>query len=303
MFKPSEESYKCAQIVRASFVLSNKHKIYMKKTVLITGASSGFGREAVKLFAKKGWNVIASMRSPEKETELPAIDGVLVTRLDVTDKSSIQKTIEAGIGKFGAIDVLVNNAGYGAFGALEAAPEDVIRQQFEVNLFGLIEVTKAVLPGMRARKSGIIVNVSSIGGRLTFPFASLYHATKFAVEGLTESLQYELNPLGIRLKIVEPGGYKTDFASRSMALYGADGLDGYQERFDQFIRLFGTWPMSENIGEVAAVIYEAVSDGTEKLRYPVGNDATPMLEARRQMDDVEFKNMMFSQTGILSENV
>lgn len=270
----------------------------MKKTVLVTGASSGFGRETVKLFAKKGWNVIASMRSPEKETELSKIDGVLVTRLDVTDKDSIQKAVEAGVSKFGAIDVLVNNAGYGAFGALEAAPEEVIRQQFEVNLFGLIEVTKAVLPGMRARKSGVIVNVSSIGGRLTFPFASLYHATKFAVEGLTESLQYELEPFGIRVKIVEPGGYKTNFAGRSMALYGTGGLNGYQQPFDGFISKLDTWPMSENIGEVADVIYEAVSDGTEKLRYPSGNDAAPMLEARHQLSDVDFKKMMISQTGI-----
>jgi NAD(P)-dependent dehydrogenase (short-subunit alcohol dehydrogenase family) len=279
-------------------IVKQQHKIYMKKTVLITGASSGFGRETVKLFAEKGWNVIASMRSPGKETELADIDGVLVTQLDVTDKRSIQKAVEAGISKFGAIDVLVNNAGYGAFGALEAAPDDVIRQQFEVNLFGLIEVTKAVLPGMRARKSGVIVNVSSIGGRLTFPFATLYHATKFAVEGLTESLQYELNPLGIRLKIVEPGGYKTNFAGSSMDMYGVGGLDGYQERIERFLALMDKWPMSENIGEVADVIYEAVSDDTEKLRYPVGHDALPMLEARRQMDDVEFKNMMLSQTGI-----
>jgi short-subunit dehydrogenase len=159
-------------------------------------------------------------------------------------------------------------------------------------------VTKAVLPGMRARQSGIIVNVSSIGGRLTFPFCSLYHATKFAIEGLTESLQYELNPLGIRLKIVEPGGYKTNFAGRSMALYGAGGLNGYQERFNAMLGRLDAWPMSENISEVADVIYEAVSDGTEKLRYPVGHDALPMLEARRQMSDVDFKNMMLSQTGI-----
>jgi len=238
------------------------------------------------------------MRSPEKETELSGLAGVVVTRLDVTDKDSIHEAVEAGIRKFGAIDVLVNNAGYGAFGALEAAPEDVIRQQFEVNLFGLIAVTKAVLPGMRAQKSGVIVNVSSIGGRLTFPFSTLYHATKFAVEGLTESLQYELNPLGIRLKIVEPGGYKTNFAGRSMTLYGGGGLDSYQQRFDQFLGLLEQWPMSENIGEVADVIYEAASDGTEKLRYPVGHDAGQMLEARRQMDDVDFKKMMLSQTGI-----
>jgi len=270
----------------------------MKKTVLITGASSGFGRATVKVFAKQGWNVIASMRSPEKETELSGIEGILVTRLDVTDKGSIQEAIQAGIRKFGAIDVLVNNAGYGAIGVLEAAPEDVIRQQFEVNLFGLIEVTKGVLPYMRARQSGVIINVSSVGGRMTFPFCSLYHATKFAVEGLTESLQYELDPLGIHVKIVEPGGYKTDFAGRSMSLYGAGGLDGYQERFDKLLKRLDQWPMSENISEVADVIYEAASDGTEKLRYPVGHDALPILEARRQMNDVDFKKMMLEQTGI-----
>jgi len=268
----------------------------MKKTVLVTGASSGFGRETVRVFVEKGWNVIATMRSPEKEEELSKIEGVMVVRLDVTDKGSIREAVAAGVSRFGGIDVLVNNAGYGAFGALEVAPDEVIRQQFEVNLFGLIDVTKAVLPGMRERKSGVIINVSSVGGRLTFPFATLYHATKFAVEGLTESLQYELNPLGIRLKIVEPGGYRTNFAGRSMTMYG--GGDGYQDRIERFVGLLDNWPMSENIGEVADVIYEAATDGTEKLRYPVGNDALPLLEARKQMDDVDFKKMMAGQTGM-----
>src|SRR5688572_1662847 len=125
----------------------------MTKTVLITGASSGFGKEAVILFQQKGWNVIATMRSPEKETVLTRLSNVLVTRLDVTDKDTIQDTVKEGIGKFGRIDVLVNNAGYGTMGALEAASEEVVRQQFDVNLFGLIEVTKAVLPVMRENKS------------------------------------------------------------------------------------------------------------------------------------------------------
>jgi NAD(P)-dependent dehydrogenase (short-subunit alcohol dehydrogenase family) len=270
----------------------------MKKTIFITGASSGFGRATVKLFHQKGWNVIATMRSPEKETELSALDGVLLTRLDVTDKTSIGKAVQAGIARFGQIDVLVNNAGFGAIGALEAASEEVIRQQFEVNFFGLIEVTKAILPGMRAHRTGTIINISSVGGRITFPFCTLYHATKFAVEGLTESMQYELNPLGIRLKLVEPGGYKTDFAGRSMNLYGAGGLDGYQKSFDQMIERLEQWPMSENIGEVADAIYEAAADGTERLRYPVGHDAVQLLETRRQIDDVTFKKMMVGQTGI-----
>jgi NADP-dependent 3-hydroxy acid dehydrogenase YdfG len=270
----------------------------MKKTVLITGASSGFGKATVKLFDTNNWNVIATMRSPEKETELSKLSNVFITKLDVTDKPSIQSAVAAGIEKFGKIDVLVNNAGYGAMGALEAATEEQVKQQFDVNLFGLIAVTKAVLPGMRQQRSGTIINISSVGGRVTFPFCSFYHATKFAVEGLTESLQYELNPLGIRLKIVEPGGYKTEFAGRSMALFGVNGLDEYQPAFDKFMNMIDHWPMSENIGEVADAIYEAATDGTEKLRCPVGHDAAQLIQTRQQMDDVDFKKMMTAQMGI-----
>lgn len=269
----------------------------MKQTVLITGASSGFGKAAVELFHEKGWNVVATVRSLET-TIFPHLNNVLVTQLDVTDKDSIQAAVAAATRQFGQIDVLVNNAGFGTLGALEAASDEVIRQQFEVNVFGLIEVTKAVLPGMRARKTGIIINISSVGGRLTFPFSTLYHATKFAVEGLTESLQYELNPLGIRLKLVEPGGYKTDFAGRSMNYYGAGGLNGYQEAFDRFSGMIEHWPMSENLGEVADAIYRAATDGTEVLRYPVGQDALELIKTRQQMDDVAFKAMISAQTGI-----
>jgi NAD(P)-dependent dehydrogenase (short-subunit alcohol dehydrogenase family) len=270
----------------------------MKNTVLITGASSGFGKVAAKLFHTNGWNVIATMRSPEKETELASLSNVFVSKLDVTDKLSIQNTVAAGIEKFGKIDVLVNNAGYGALGALEASTEEQVRQQFEVNFFGLIEVTKAILPGMRQNRSGVIINVSSVGGRVTFPFSSLYHATKFAVEGLTESLQYELNPLGISLKIIEPGGYKTEFAGRSMDLFSVDSLVEYQPAFNKFTTMLDQWPMSENIGEVADAIYEAATDGTEKLRYPVGHDAGQLIQIRQQMSDADFKKMMTAQMGI-----
>jgi NAD(P)-dependent dehydrogenase (short-subunit alcohol dehydrogenase family) len=296
MYKPLQERYNRDGLSRRSFVLSIKTQAQMKQTVLITGASSGFGRETVKLFHQKGWNVVATMRSPDDS--FSSLDGVLVTRLDVTDKASIASAVTAAVGRFGGIDVLVNNAGYGTLGALEAAPDDIIRQQFEVNFFGLIEVTKAVLPGMRARRSGVIVNVSSVGGRVTFPFCTLYHATKFAVEGLTESLQYELDPLGIRLKIVEPGGYKTNFAGRSMGFYGAGGIREYAVPYDKFVANLEHWPMSGNIGEVADVIYAAVTDGSEQLRYPAGHDAGPLLEMRKQADDIEFKKLMTAQTGI-----
>jgi NAD(P)-dependent dehydrogenase (short-subunit alcohol dehydrogenase family) len=270
----------------------------MKKTVLITGASSGFGRESALLFREKGWNVVATMRSPEKERELAALPGVLVAKLDVTEETTIKSAVKAAIDAFGRIDVLVNNAGYGALGALEAASDEEIRRQIEVNLFGLIAVTKAVLPGMRAQRSGVIVNISSVGGRITFPFCTLYHATKFAVEGLTESLQYELNPLGIRAKIVEPGGYRTEFAGRSMSTFGAGGLADYYQPWGRFTEKLAQWPMSENIREVADVIYQAATDGSDQLRYPVGHDAAPMLQLRREIDDATFQKMMVEQTGI-----
>ena len=297
MVKRCVESDKPGKIRRSSFVVK-KNKKKMKKTMMITGASSGFGRATANLFHQKGWNVIATMRSPEKETELSKLDGLLLLALDVTDTKTIDAAIRTGLDRFGRIDVLVNNAGHGSIGALESATEQQIRQQFAVNVFGVIDVTKAVLPVMRQQGSGIIINVSSIGGRVTFPFSSLYHATKFAVEGLTESLQYELNPLGIRLKIVEPGGYKTEFTGRSMSWFDADGGEGYKTRLEKFSGLLVNWPLSENIGEVAEAIYEAATDGTEKSRYPVGRDAAPILQARQQMDDVAFKKMMAGQLGI-----
>lgn len=264
----------------------------MTKTVLITGASSGFGKDAARLFQKNGWNVIASMRSPEKETELRGLDRLALVRLDVTDSASIEKAVQEGIARFGGIDALVNNAGFGSLGVLEAAPGEVIRQQFDVNVFGVIELIKAVLPHMRSNKSGVIVNVTSMGGRIAFPFSTLYHATKYAVEGLSESLQYELEPLGIKVKIVEPGGYKTDFAGRSLATFGAGDLLDYQSAYDQFASKVDTWPMSEHVWEVAEAIFEAASDGSERLRYPVGADAVQLLEARKEMDDLAIKNLI-----------
>ncbi|MBT2619876.1 MULTISPECIES: SDR family oxidoreductase [Chryseobacterium] len=271
----------------------------MQKTILITGASSGFGRETTKLFQKNGWNVIASMRSPEKENELNKLNNVFVTQLDVTNKQSIQEAVNAGISQFGKIDILLNNAGYGAIGAIEAATDELIKQQFDVNLFGLIDVTKAVLPFMRQNKEGVIINISSMGGKITFPFGSLYHATKFAVEGLTEAMQYELNPLGIKLKLIEPGSYRTDFGNRSLAMFGIDGLEDYKPGFDK-LTAFASTPDrgNKNINEVAEAIYEAATDRTDKLRYPVGADALQLIRAKEESGDIDFKKMMMSHIGL-----
>ena len=272
----------------------------MQKTVLITGASSGFGFETVKLFQKNNWNVIATMRNPENDPGLAALSNVLVCKLDVVDKQSIAEAVTKGIERFGSIDVLVNNAGYGTLGVLEAASDKEIRKQFDVNVFGLINVTKAVLPIMRKNKSGLIINISSVGGRITFPYFSLYHATKFAVEGLTDALQYELNPLGIRVKLIEPGGYKTNFAGSSMSFFGIDNFEEYKDGFNQFIQsqMQDSNIQNENIGEVAAKIYEAATDNSEQLRYPVGAGALQLLEARQKMDDTSFKQMLAGQMGL-----
>lgn len=272
----------------------------MRKTVLITGASSGFGFETAKFFQKNNWNVIATMRTPQNDLGLAAFPNVLVTKLDVADKLSVTKAVENGIDKFGSIDVLVNNAGYGSLGILEAASDEEIKKQFEVNVFGLIDVTKAVLPIMRSRKSGLIINISSVGGRITFPYFSLYHATKFAVEGLTEALQYELNSLGIKVKLIEPGGYKTNFAGSSMSFYGIDTYKDYQEGFDQFTKtvMQSSDIQNKNIIEVAEKIYEAANDNIDQLRYPVGSSAIHLLEAREKMDDVAFKQMIAKQMGL-----
>lgn len=272
----------------------------MSKTVLITGASTGFGKLSAQKFQAEGWNVIATMRSPEKETELTQLGNVLVNRLDVTEPESIAQSVKEGIEKFGTIDVLVNNAGYGTAGPVEAATDTEIRRQFEVNVFGLINVTKAVLPQMRAQKSGIIINISSVGGRITFPYFSLYHATKFAVEGLTDSMQYELNPLGIQLKIVEPGGYNTDFATRSLNIFDVSETPDYQAGVQKFFEAIQSrlGNSEVNPSEVSDIIFEAATDGKEQLRYLIGNDAVQMMEARKQMDDLTFKQTIVQQMGL-----
>ncbi|MUV04639.1 SDR family NAD(P)-dependent oxidoreductase [Flavobacterium rakeshii] len=183
----------------------------MERTVLITGASSGFGKAATLLFQSKGWNVVATMRTPEKEQELNAMDNILLTRLDVLDRESIHTAIAAGIEAFGSIDAVVNNAGYGLMGVFESATAEQIQHQFEVNVFGMMRVVQEILPHFRERGKGTIVNVSSFGGIVGLPFGSLYNSSKFAVEGFSEALSHELLPFNIGVKIIEPGGVHTNF--------------------------------------------------------------------------------------------
>lgn len=271
----------------------------MAKTILITGTSSGIGRATAELFHRNGWNVVATMRAPEHEEELHRLDNVLVTRLDVTDAGSIAAATGAAIDRFGGIDVLLNNAGYGAYGPLEAFPMDRIRRQFDTNVLGLLEVTKAVLPHMRLRGSGMIVNISSIGGQMTFPLGTLYHGTKFAVEGLSEALHFELAAAGIGVKIVEPGMIRTDFGGRSFDFVNDEVMAEYQP----VVRaLFDTLGASAGGGSepavVAEVIWEAVTDGTDTLRYRAGADAVELLDNRKALDDAAFIGGLKAQMGL-----
>jgi NAD(P)-dependent dehydrogenase (short-subunit alcohol dehydrogenase family) len=271
----------------------------MSPTILITGASSGIGRATALHFQRQGWNVIATMRTPDQHTELAVNDHLLVTRLDVEDAASIETAVATGLSAFGRIDALLNNAGYGAYGPLEATSLEKIRRQYEVNVLGLMATTKALLPHFRANRHGTIVNVSSMGGRITFPLGTLYHGTKFAVEGLSEALHFELAAFGVRVKLVEPGAIRTDFAGRSFDFSNDPALTEYQPLVQSLFAAMG--PMMANASSpdlVADTIYRAVTDGTDQLRYEVGADAEALLAARRAADDGTFLAGMRAQFGL-----
>lgn len=239
------------------------------------------------------------MRKPEAETELNKLDNVLVTRLDVQDETSIQSAIADGLTKFGGIDVLLNNAGYGAYGLLEATPIEKIRRQFDVNVIGLLATTKAVLPHFRKAKSGTIINVSSIGGKMTFPSGTLYHGSKFAVEGLSEALHFEMAAIGVKVKIVEPGMIKTDFGGRSFDFTNDERLSEYQETVGKVFAAMGQMGEATSAPQVVAeVIHRAATDGTDQLRYTAGADAEMLMASRKAADDATFIGDLKKQFGM-----
>jgi short-subunit dehydrogenase len=256
----------------------------MEKVVLITGASSGIGKETAKLFQSKNWKVAATMRSPEKAEELQRIADVECFHLDVTQVESIKSAIASTLEKFGRIDVIVNNAGYGLTGAFEAATSEQIERQFHTNVFGVMNVCREILPYFREQKRGHIVNVASIGGRVTFPFYSLYNSTKWAVEGFSESLQYELEQFNIRVKIIEPGPIKTDFYDRSQDISRKDGLTAYDHFAAKAMEnMHNSGENAPDGSVVAQTIYDAVTDGSKRLRYGVNTKG--LLRLRKLLPD------------------
>lgn len=253
----------------------------MQKTIFITGASAGLGKATAKLFQSKGWNVIATMRNPENETELNKLENVTVLKLDVTDLTQIEETIKKAITNH-SIDVVVNNAGYGLIGALEALTDEQINRQLNTNLLGVIRVTKAFTPYFRERKNGTFINITSMFGLIGYPTCSVYAATKFAIDGFSESLAYDLAHFGVKVKTVAPGGIQTDFTGRSM-----DG--GQHEAYNQLVEKVSEGYSEERVSNfstpesIAAVIFDAATDNKDQLRYIAGQDAVSLYTEREEI--------------------
>ena len=249
----------------------------------ITGCSTGFGKELAKLVLERGWKAVVTARKPEQVREL--VEGyqgnALALALDVTKPEQVEQAVEQAQAKFGRIDVLVNNAGYGYLAAIEEGEEKEIRDIFETNVFGLIALTKAVLPGMRKQRSGRIVNFSSIGGLTSFAATGYYHGTKYAVEGLSESLSLEVAPLGIRVIIVEPGPFRTDWLGRSL-VKAKDEIADYDSTVGERRRQ-GEERDGKQQGDPvrgSEVVIKAVMSDDPPLRLLLGKPALDLAEKK-----------------------
>jgi NAD(P)-dependent dehydrogenase (short-subunit alcohol dehydrogenase family) len=270
------------------------------KVALVTGSSSGMGFATAIMLARARIHTYASMRNLKKSktiTELASTENLplQVVQLDVNDKKSVKEAITKIVTEKERIDVLVNNAGYGLFGSLEDISIEEMKAQFETNFFGVIRVTQLVLPIMRKQKSGTIVNVSSVGGRIGLPVLSAYHSTKFALEGLSESMSYELEPFGIRVVIIEPGVIRTNIMNSSIiAKKAQDPKSPYFSLIQKVENNFKLMMENESSPpeEVAKAILGVVTSENPQLRYTVGNDAATMIQARVSMSDNQFKKMI-----------
>ncbi len=272
-----------------------------EKVALVTGSSSGIGLETAVMLSNAGFKTYASMRNLDKSKNIREIANkdnlpLHVIQLDVSDDGSVRDAITKIVTAEKRIDVLVNNAGYGLFGSVEDMSMEEIKAQFETNFFGVVRVTQQVLPVMRKQRSGKIVNVSSVGGRIGLPVLSAYHSTKFALEGLSESIAFELEPFGIRVIIIEPGVIRTNIINSSIsAKKGQDPKSPYfslTQNLDNRFKTMMASPTSLHPQEVAKVILEAVSSENPHLRYTVGDDADVLLRARKDLSDIEFRTMI-----------
>ena len=256
----------------------------MRKTIFITGTSTGLGRLTALYFAKQGWNVAATMRSPEKGTNFEEYENIRVFRLDVTDRDQMKEVVAAAIAAFGRIDVVVNNAGLGAYGALEFASEETIDWQFAVNVRGPINVIRAFLPHFRENGGGTFINISSfMGVTPAVPLGSLYAMSKFALEGLTEGLYYELKPQNIRLHLVEQGGSEDNNFVDNIQWSEAGGdigaYDALQAKLKHLMATAGPEQKSDP-QEIVDVVYGLATGENQRFRNPVGNVAKMLLDLR-----------------------
>jgi NAD(P)-dependent dehydrogenase (short-subunit alcohol dehydrogenase family) len=257
----------------------------MTKTIFITGASAGIGKATAKLFAAKGWTVIATMRKPENETELTQLNNITLLPLDVTNVNQINETTQKALA-LGNIDVVFNNAGYSVLGALEATTDEQIVRQMETNFLGTVRVTKAFIPAFRAKRSGLFINTTSSAGLMAFPVSSMYDASKWALEGWAESLSFELDQFGIGIKNIEPGLVATDMAERSVF----PSHPAYDELAGKFFAAIGGPDIKMSTSEeIAEVVYEAATDGKDTLRYVCGEDAKALYAQRLAAGDEAFR--------------
>jgi short-subunit dehydrogenase len=280
-----------------------------EKVAVITGSSSGIGYETALTLARNGFYTYATMRNLEGESEKKITNisksenlSLQVIKLDVNNDKSVIDAINIIIEEKKRIDVTINNAGYALVGAFEETSMDDIIAQFETNFFGAIRVMQAVIPIMRKQRSGKIVNITSMGGRIAIPLDSIYHGTKFALEGLSESIQYELEPFGIKVILIEPGAVGSNFwKNLKMVAKTSDPNNNsayrqiensISEALKQMVH--NTIPPSD----VANVILQAVTSDNPELRYVVGKDAVMIIEARRDMSDREFQNLIKKQFNL-----
>jgi NAD(P)-dependent dehydrogenase (short-subunit alcohol dehydrogenase family) len=260
------------------------------KTIFITGASSGLGKASAELFAAKGWKVIATMRTPNKETGLRNIPNVSVLELDVSNPRQIHDVAQAVTSR-GGVDVVLNNAGYALTGPLEACTDEQVITQINTNQLGTIFVTKAFIPHFRERKSGVFLTTTSIGGLVAFPLNAVYHATKWALEGFAESLAFELKPFNVTVKTISPGSMKSDFMGNAQMVED----EGYAVSFQKMLAMFGHALPGSEPEQIAQVIYEAATDGKDQLRYVAGADAVAMYEHRMESGSERFHSELMKQ--------